>query len=151
MAQVNLLRHHVLGVHGELAGLHWKHPLKWRMARGNAGPDLPCFDVIKDVSIPPPLIMPRQRRAKSRTATNWPLHGTGGTGRDLLAFYVGAGLAQTGLREGRRSLHELYGNDSDSGILIRRRASHKQVAQGMARSKFCSGCVSNARPDLQIG
>ena len=136
MAQVALLRHHVLGVHGEMAGHHWRHPLKWRMARRNAGPDLPCFDVVKDVSIPPPLISPRPLRAQSRAARNWPLQGAAAR-RELLAFYVGAGLSQTGLREGRRSLHELYGNDTDPGILVRRRASREQVAQGMARAKFC--------------
>ena len=136
LAQVAFVRHHVLGVHGEVTGHHWRHPLKWRMARHNAGPDLPCFDAIKDVSIPPPLITQRPPRARKGFATKWPLHGAA-AGRELLAFYVGAGLSQTGLREGRRSLHELYGNDTDPMILVRRRASRQQVEQGMARSKFC--------------
>ncbi|KAL1527126.1 hypothetical protein AB1Y20_015808 [Prymnesium parvum] len=116
------LRHHVIGHHGELDGHHWRH---------GAAPDVPCFHSHKDISIPTPsAALPAAPRR--------------GAARDLLLFYAGAGLTSSsgrqvfGMREGRKLLHEHWGNASrHPDVRVLRKASPAEYLTGIARARFC--------------
>ena len=120
------LQHHIAGHHGEMEGHHWRHGIT---------PDIACFHAHKDISIPTANTAgPSSRPASSSKA------------RDLLAFYAGSGLFKDsasgaflpGMREGRRRLHEVWGNATlNPDIHIHRKISPAAYSNGIARAKFC--------------
>ena len=125
LMNTGLLRHHVIGHHGELDGHHW---------RTSAAPDIACFHSFKDISIPTPnFVHPPPPLVISPP-------------RSLLAFFAGKGLfrdaasraALPGLREGRKRLHEVWGNRTKNpDIMVMTSIAPPAFKAAMATAKYC--------------
>jgi len=122
MMSANMLRHHVIAIHGEMEGQHWH----WGI-----GPDLPCFVPEKDISIPP----------SSQRHRPPPLP-QGPTPRDLLAIFIGAGEMKASLthgakRAGRALMLKYWGGGKDPAIRAHTHLPHAEFVAGLRRAKFC--------------
>ena len=123
-----LLRHHLIVTHGELAGHHWH----W-----GEGPDLPCFDPHKDISIPPAIWVHALDEAPVDCSS--PPRYTG-RARNLLAFFAGAGEFRVGKRQGRQLMLRYWGADGvrqEPSILATWSLPREDMLLSMARSRFC--------------
>ena len=118
LVSLRLLRHHVIAIHGELEGHHWRHGVV---------PDLPCFYPYKDISIPPFVPM--------RESEGWMAGGK--RDRDLLVFFAGGGMLRTHKRQGRTMMLRLWGNNSDPDIRAHRRLPREAMLEGFARARYC--------------
>ena len=145
-----LLKHHMLATHGEVDGHHWH----WGI-----GPNLPCFSEHKDISIPPAnwLQSPLEGGGENGGVSSRCLQGGGGStgpaaapsmaaaavapaaarGKDLLAFFAGAGEFRNGKRQGRQLMLRIWGNRTDPAIWAVPKVPRDELRKGMARAKFC--------------
>ena len=131
LVSVAFAKHHVIGHHGEAEGHRWRH---------EDGPDAPCFHGFKDISIPTPNFVQMWRPRRSRAAA-----------RQLLAYYAGSGqfylpkrqkgrteAPTPGIREGRRIMHELWGNRSrNPDIRVSPLSAPATYWSFLERAKFC--------------
>jgi len=122
-----LMQHHIIAVHGEREGHHWRHGL---------APDLPCFDPSKDISIPP-LVFKLPNASAVREEEGLLQRGERARRRDLLIFFSGSGLLQGQKRQGRQTMLRLWGNNSDPEVVVHRYLPQEQMMDGFERAKFC--------------
>ena len=131
LISVAFAKHHVIGHHGEAEGHRWRH---------EDGPDAPCFHGYKDISIPTPNFVRMWRPRRGRAAA-----------RHLLVYYAGSGQfylpkrqkgrnekPTPGIREGRRIMHEVWGNRSQNpDIRVSSLAASATYWSFLERAKFC--------------
>ena len=121
---VDFLRHHVIGPHGEPDS-------SWFFRRGR-GPRIRCFDAAKDVNIPTPNIhFPRTPLAPRLSPVPPPGSAPDGQ-RSLLLFYAGWNYGV------RMELVELYRNDAE--VFVRQKVAPSEYVTRMLSAKFCPVC-----------
>ena len=135
---VDFLRHHVIGPHGEPASA----ADEWFFRRGKQAPRIRCFDATKDINIPTPNI----HWPRTPFAPNLPRRPLGPgsvlgvprrpapAARTLLLFYAGWNYGV------RMELVRMYERDADTDVVVRRRVSKKQYMEHMSSAKFCPVC-----------
>ena len=136
---VDFLRHHVIGPHGEPTGGAAAAAAAsasaqgkgkggaWFFRRGH-GPKIRCFDPSKDVNIPTPNIhFPRTPYAPKLHALPSPP-----PSRDLLLFYAGWNY------DVRMKLVALYQNDAE--VYVRRKVEPDEYVRRMLSARFCPVC-----------
>jgi hypothetical protein len=127
---VDFLRHHVIGPHGEPGG-GARDP--WFFRRGR-GPRIRCFDDVKDVNIPTPNIhFPRLPLAPTL-----PPVPAGGGPRPLLLFYAGWNYGE------RMKLVNHLKDDPD--VYVRQKVPPDEYKQRMLSARFCPVCGGTPAP-----
>ena len=120
---VDFLRHHIIGPHGEPdPGGDGE---EWFFRRGD-GPRVRCFDARKDINIPTPNIH------FPRTPFALPLPRIDAEPRSLLLFYAGWNYGV------RMELVRMYERDPE--VVVRRRVKRAEYAHYMRRSRYCPIC-----------